>query len=168
MKMSGYMDQVIAAARSAGAAGEVPVAAAIVAPDGQLVALAENRMVRDGSAIHHAEVLAIEAALASTGRARLDGYDIWVRLEPCTMCAGAIAHARLRRLYYAASDEKAGAVESGVRFFSSTACNHSAGNLWRHRCGSGDQDAERFFCCQTLKAGDITAIKTVRPVDFSH
>ena len=124
MKMSGYMDQVLAAAQSAGAAGEVPVAAAIVAPDGQLVALAENRMVRDGSAIHHAEILAIEAALASTGKARLDGYDIWVSLEPCTRCAGAIAHARLRRLYYAASDEKAGAVESGVRFFSSTACHH--------------------------------------------
>ena len=122
--MKGYMDQVLAAAAAAAAAGEVPVAAAITDADGVLVALAENRMIRDGNALRHAEILAIEAAMAATGRARLDGYDLWVSLEPCTMCAGAIAQARLRRVYFAAHDEKAGAVESGVRFFNSAFCHH--------------------------------------------
>jgi len=124
MKMKGYMDKVLVAAAAAAAAGEVPVAAAITDADGGLIALAENRMIRDGNALHHAEILAIEAAIAITGRSRLDGYDLWVSLEPCTMCAGAIAHARLRRVYFAAHDEKAGAVESGVRFFDSASCHH--------------------------------------------
>ena len=118
------MDRVLAAAAAAAEAGEVPVAAAVMAPDGTLVALAENRMVRDANPLHHAEILAMEAAMARTGLSRLEGYDIWVSLEPCTMCAGAIAHARLRRLYFAAFDEKAGAVESGVRFFDSPSCHH--------------------------------------------
>jgi tRNA(Arg) A34 adenosine deaminase TadA len=97
MKMKGHMDKVLAAAVAAAKAGEVPVAAAITDAKGDLIALAENRMVRDGNALHHAEILAIEAAMAATGQSRLDGYDLWVSLEPCTMCAGAIAHARLRR-----------------------------------------------------------------------
>jgi tRNA(adenine34) deaminase len=118
------MDRVLAAAAAAAEAGEVPVAAAVMAPDGTLVALAENRMVRDANPLHHAEILAMEAAMARTGLSRLEGYDIWVSLEPCTMCAGAIAHARLRRLYFAAFDKKAGAVESGVRFFDSPSCHH--------------------------------------------
>ena len=59
-----------------------------------------------------------------TGKSRLDGYDLWVTLEPCAMCAGAIAHARIRRLYFAASDPKGGAVESGVRFFDAPTCHH--------------------------------------------
>jgi len=122
--MKGYMDKVLVAAAAAAAAGEVPVAAAITDADGGLIALAENRMIRDGNALHHAEILAIEAAMAITGRSRLDCYDLWVSLEPCTMCAGAIAHARLRRVYFAAHDEKAGAVESGVRFFDSASCHH--------------------------------------------
>lgn len=122
--MKGYMDKVLVAAAAAAAEGEVPVAAAITDADGGLIALAENRMIRDGNALHHAEILAIEAAMAITGRSRLDGYDLWVSLEPCTMCAGAIAHARLRRVYFAAHDEKAGAVESGVRFFDSASCHH--------------------------------------------
>jgi tRNA(adenine34) deaminase len=124
MKMKGYMGKVLAAAAAAAAAGEVPVAAAITDADGGLIALAENRMIRDGNALHHAEILAIEAAMGITGSSRLDGYDLWVSLEPCTMCAGAIAHARLRRVYFAAHDEKAGAVESGVRFFDSASCHH--------------------------------------------
>ena len=93
--------------------------------DGQIIALAENRMKRDGNALHHAEILAIQAAMAETGQSRLDEYDLWVTLEPCTMCAGAIAHARIKRLYFAAHDAKAGAVESGVRFFDSPSCHHS-------------------------------------------
>ena len=69
-------------------------------------------------------MLAIQAAIVETGQSRLEGHDLWVTLEPCTMCAGAIAHARIRRLYFAAHDEKSGAVESGVRFFDSPFCHH--------------------------------------------
>ena len=86
--MKGHIDKVLAAAAAAAKAGEVPVAAAITDTKGDLIALAENRMVRDGNALHHAEILAIEAAMAATGQSRLDGYDLWVSLEPCTMCAG--------------------------------------------------------------------------------
>ena len=119
------MDKLLVAAAAAASAGEVPVAAAIVNVDGQIIALAENRMKRDGNSLHHAEMLAIQAAMAETGQSRLDKYDLWVTLEPCTMCAGAISHARIKRLYFAAHDEKAGAVESGVRFFDSPSCHHS-------------------------------------------
>ena len=125
MKTRGHMDKLLVAAAAAADAGEVPVAAAIVNLDGQIIALAENRMKRDGNALHHAEMLAIQAAMAETGQSRLDEYDLWVTLEPCTMCAGAISHARIKRLYFAAYDEKAGAVESGVRFFDSPSCHHS-------------------------------------------
>ena len=125
MKMRGHMDRLLAAAAAAAHAGEVPVAAAIVNMDGQIIAMAENRMKRDGNALHHAEILAIQAAMAKTGQSRLAEYDLWVTLEPCTMCAGAISHARIKRLYFAAHDEKAGAVESGVRFFDSQSCHHS-------------------------------------------
>ena len=125
MKMRGHMDRLLVAAAAAADAGEVPVAAAIVNVDGQIIALAENRMKRDSNALHHAEILAIQAAMAETGQSRLDEYDLWVTLEPCTMCAGAIAHARIKRLYFAALDEKAGAIESGVRFFDSPSCHHA-------------------------------------------
>ena len=81
-------------------------------------------MRRDGSALHHAEMLVLADALSLRGSERLEDCDLWVTLEPCTMCAGAIAHARIRRLYFAARDEKAGAVESGVRFFDSPSCHH--------------------------------------------
>ena len=123
--MQGHMDRLLVVAAAAADAGEVPVAAAIANMDGQIISIAENRMKRDSNALHHAEMLAIQAAMAQTGQSRLDEYDLWVTLEPCTMCAGAIAHARIKRLYFAAHDEKAGAVESGVRFFDSPSCHHS-------------------------------------------
>jgi tRNA(adenine34) deaminase len=124
MKVRGHMETVLAAAAAAAQNGEVPVAAAVIAPDGKVVSLVENRMIRNANPLHHAEILAIEAALDKTRLSRLDHYDLWVSLEPCTMCAGAIAHARIRRLYFAAFDEKAGAVESGIRFFDSPSCHH--------------------------------------------
>ncbi len=124
MKTHGHMDRLLIAAAAAADAGEVPVAAAITNMDGRIISLAENRMKRDGNALHHAEMLVIQAAMAAAGQSRIDGHDLWVTLEPCTMCAGAIAHARIRRLYFAAYDEKAGAVESGVRFFDSPSCHH--------------------------------------------
>ena len=111
-------------AAAAASAGEVPVAAAVTDAEGDIIALAQNRMRRDGNSLHHAEMLALQAAMAVRGDDRLEGCDLWVTMEPCTMCAGAISHARIRRLYFAASDAKAGAVESGVRFFDSPACHH--------------------------------------------
>lgn len=110
-------------AAEAAEAGEAPVGAVIV--EGERVLAAErNRMVERADPTAHAEFLAIRAALAARGTGRLDGCDLYVTLEPCTMCAGAIAHVRLRRLYYGAADLKGGAVDNGVRFFSSPTCHH--------------------------------------------
>ena len=104
-------------------AGEVPIGAVIV-KDGKVIAAAHNapRTLSDPTA--HAEVLAIRAAAAALGSERLEGCELWVTLEPCAMCAGAIAHARIARLYYAASDPKGGAVEHGARVFEQAQCLH--------------------------------------------
>ena len=118
------MTMLLDASAAAAAAGEVPVAAAVTNADGAVIAIAQNRMRRDSNALHHAEMLALREAMQILQQDRLEGCDLWVTLEPCTMCAGAIAHARIRRLYFAAQDMKAGAVESGVRFFDSPACHH--------------------------------------------
>ena len=111
------------AARAAALVGEVPVAAAIV-HDGAVIAVAANapRGLNDPTA--HAEMLVIRAAAAMLGRDRLDGCDLWVTLEPCAMCAGAIAHARIDRLYYGADDAKGGAVTHGPRLFDQPTCHH--------------------------------------------
>ena len=110
-------------ARAAAAAGEVPVGAVVVR-DGAVIAAAHNapRGLTDPTA--HAEILAIRAAAQILGNERLDGCELWVTLEPCAMCAGAIAHARIARLYYAASDPKGGAVEHGARVFAQDQCLH--------------------------------------------
>jgi tRNA(adenine34) deaminase len=110
-------------ARAAGARGEVPVGCVIVR-DGAVVASAGNRTLADRDPTAHAEIIAIRAAAASLGSERLDGCDLYVTLEPCTMCAGAVAFARIRRLYYGAADAKGGAVDNGVKFFASPACHH--------------------------------------------
>jgi tRNA(adenine34) deaminase len=111
------------AAARAGAAGEVPVGA-VVTRGGEVVAVVANRMRELGDPTAHAEMEAIRAALAALGTGRLDGCDLWVTLEPCAMCAGAIAHARIDRLYYGAADEKGGAVAHGPRFFTQPTCHH--------------------------------------------
>jgi len=118
------MERLLKEAGLAAEQGEVPVAAAVATGAGEIIALARNRMKADANALGHAEMIAIADAMKSLGQSRLDGFDLWVTLEPCTMCAGAISHARLRRLYFGATDEKAGAVESGVRFFDSPSCHH--------------------------------------------
>jgi tRNA(Arg) A34 adenosine deaminase TadA len=118
------MGAAFAAARAAAARGEVPVGAAIVC-DGALTCAAGNRTIGDSDPTAHAEVLAIRAAAARRGASRLQGCDLYVTLEPCTLCAGAISLARLRRLYYAAADPKGGAVEHGPRFFSQPTCHHA-------------------------------------------
>ena len=117
------MRMALDAAHRAAGAGEVPVGA-VVTRDGGVVSVAANRMRALGDPTAHAEMEAIRMALAVLGTGRLDGCDLWVTLEPCAMCAGAIAHARLARLYYAAPDEKGGAVAHGPRFFGQPTCHH--------------------------------------------
>jgi len=117
------MDDALAEARGAAAAGEVPVGAVVVR-EGVVIARAGNRTLRDRDPTAHAELLAIRAAAAALGSERLVDCDLYVTLEPCTMCAAAISFARIRRLYYGAADPKGGAVENGVRFFSAPTCHH--------------------------------------------
>jgi tRNA(adenine34) deaminase len=117
------MDLAIAEARAAQAAGEVPVGCVVVR-DGTVIARVGNRTLRDKDPTAHAETLAIRQAAAAVGTERLTDCDLYVTLEPCTMCAAAMSFARLRRVYYGAADPKGGAVESGVRFFSSPNCHH--------------------------------------------
>jgi tRNA(adenine34) deaminase len=118
-----FMDLAITEARAAQAAGEVPVGCVVVC-DGVVVARACNRTLRDKDPTAHAEILAIRQAAAAIGSERLVDCDLYVTLEPCTMCAGAVSFARVRRLYFGATDPKGGAVESGVRFFAAPTCHH--------------------------------------------
>ncbi len=118
-----FMGTALAQAKVAAEAGEVPVGCVIVR-DGEVLAQAGNRTLRDRDPTAHAEILALRAAAAKLGSERLIGCDLYVTLEPCTMCAAAISFARIRRLYFGAGDPKGGAVESGVRFFSSPTCHH--------------------------------------------
>jgi len=117
------MDQALAEARAAAAAGEVPVGCVIVR-DGQIVGQGHNRTLGERDPTAHAEMVALRHAAAVLGSDRLVECDIYVTLEPCAMCAGALSLARVRRLYYGAADPKGGAVESGVRLFSASTCHH--------------------------------------------
>jgi len=121
--MTSFMAMALDEARAAGARGEVPVGCVIVR-DGAVVARAGNRTLAERDPTAHAEIIAIRAAAASLGSERLDACDLYVTLEPCAMCAGAVAFARIRRLYYAAADPKGGAVDNGVKFFASPTCHH--------------------------------------------
>ena len=118
-----FMDQALERAHAAIAAGEVPIGCVIVR-EGAVVARAFNRTLLDRDPTAHAELLAIRAAAAALGSERLVDCDLYVTLEPCAMCAAAISFARIRRLYYGAADEKGGAVENGVRFYTSPTCHH--------------------------------------------
>ena len=117
------MDDALAEARAARAAAEVPVGCVIVR-DGAVIARAGNRTLRDHDPTAHAEMLAIRQAATALGSERFTDCDLYVTLEPCAMCTAAISFARIRRLYYGAADPKGGAVENGVRFFSSPTCHH--------------------------------------------
>jgi tRNA(Arg) A34 adenosine deaminase TadA len=119
------MERALAAAERAAARGEVPVGAVLLGPDGALLARAGNRTeaLRDPTA--HAELLAIRAGARKLGTSRLVGCDLYVTLEPCPMCAQAISFARIRRLYYGASDPKGGGVAHGPRIFASSSCHHA-------------------------------------------
>ena len=123
MPQQTFMDLALSEARAAAVAGEVPVGCVIVLNDA-VVVTAFNRTIADRDPTAHAEMLAIRAAAAALGSERLIDCDLYVTLEPCAMCAAAISFARVRRLYYGAADEKGGAVENGVRFYTSPSCHH--------------------------------------------
>ena len=119
-----FMEIALEEARLAADRGEVPIGA-VIALDGAIIAMAGNRTREDRDPTAHAEILAIRSASASIGNERLGGADLYVTLEPCTMCAAAISFARLRRVYYGAEDPKGGAVDNGVRFFRQSTCHHA-------------------------------------------
>lgn len=134
------MELALRLAEEAAERGEVPVGAVVV--EGGVVLAAEaNRMRALNDPTAHAEMLAIRSALARRGTGRLDGCDLYVTLEPCAMCAGAIAHTRIRRLCYGAEDIKAGAVDNGVRLFAQASCHHAPEVI----SGLGERRAEALL-----------------------
>ncbi len=120
-----HMDLALAEARAAAARGEVPVGAVVISPTGAVIAAAGNRTRELHDPTAHAELLAIRAACAALGSERLTGHDLYVTLEPCAMCAAAISHARIARLYYGAADPKSGGVAQGARVFAHPQCHHA-------------------------------------------
>jgi tRNA(Arg) A34 adenosine deaminase TadA len=118
------MQRALAEARAAAARGEVPVGAVVIGPGGEVLAAAGNRTEELADASAHAEILALRAAAATRGEPRLPDCDLFVTLEPCPMCAAAIALFRVRRLVFGAYDPKGGGVEHGPRIFSHPTCNH--------------------------------------------
>lgn len=142
--MTSPMELALTLAEEAAANGEAPVGAVIM--EGERVLAAErNRMqaLRDPTA--HAEFLAMRRALEVRGTGRLDGCDLYVTLEPCAMCAGAIAHTRLRRVYFAAEDTKAGAVENGIRLFDQPTCHHHPEVIGGLSAGRAETMLTEFF-----------------------
>ena len=122
--MNSPMELAFAEARAAAGRGEVPVGAVIMRGS-EVLARGSNRIMELKDPTAHAEIIAIRAAAAVLGSERLIGCDLYVTLEPCAMCAGALSLARIRRLYFAASDPKGGAVEHGPRFFAQSTCHHA-------------------------------------------
>ncbi|MTI00729.1 nucleoside deaminase [Roseibium sp. RKSG952] len=125
MTFRSYMELALQEARAAADRGEVPVGAVIVSRDGQVVASAGNRTREMKDPTAHAEILALRAACAATGSERLPDHDLYVTLEPCAMCAAALAAVRIRRIYYGASDPKSGGVAHGARVFSHPQAHHT-------------------------------------------
>ena len=124
MGFNSQMGSALIEARKAAEAGEVPVGAVLVDPRGEIVARAGNRTRRDCDPTAHAEILVIRAAAAALGQERLGGYTLYVTLEPCAMCAGALAHARISRVVYGAADPKSGGTDHGARVFSHAQSHH--------------------------------------------
>jgi tRNA(adenine34) deaminase len=120
----GHMELALREAHAAAARGEVPIGAVLVSPAGEVVAAAGNRTRELSDPSAHAEMLVIREGGAKLGSERLIDHDLYVTLEPCPMCAAVISFARVRRLYYAASDPKGGGVEHGPRVFSHATCHH--------------------------------------------
>lgn len=125
MTFRSYMDLALCEARAAEAQGEVPVGAVVVSSDGKVIGRGGNRTRRDNDPTAHAEIVALRMACAALGQERLNGCDLYVTLEPCPMCAGAISHARIARLYYGAPDPKSGGTSHGAKVFSHPQCHHA-------------------------------------------
>ncbi|MGZ2482303.1 tRNA(adenine34) deaminase [Rhizobium pisi] len=124
MKTNRFMEMALQEARAAEARGEVPIGAVVVIDD-IAVSRSGNRTRELKDITAHAEIAAIRLACDALGQERLTGADLYVTLEPCTMCAAAISFARIRRLYYGAEDPKGGAVDNGVRFYAQPTCHHA-------------------------------------------
>jgi tRNA(adenine34) deaminase len=137
------MGEALALARAAEEAGEVPVGALVV-KDGQIIGRGANRPMGSHDPTAHAEIIALREAAAALGNDRLTGCDLWVTLEPCAMCAGAIAHARIARLYYGASDPKGGAVEHGPKLFAQPTIHHRP-EVYGGICGEDAGELLRAF-----------------------
>ena len=135
-----FMDAALAEAEAAGKRGEVPIGAVLVV-DNKIVARSGNTTRADHDVTAHAEISVIRKAAAALGEERLTGADLYVTLEPCTMCAAAISFGRIRRLYYGAEDPKGGGVDNGVRFFSQPTCHH-APDVYS---GIGEREAARLL-----------------------
>ncbi|KQV34095.1 CMP deaminase [Rhizobium sp. Root73] len=140
---SRFMDLALEEARMAAARGEVPVGAVLVV-NGAVIASAGNRTRERNDVTAHAEIEVIRAAAGAIGAERLNGADLYVTLEPCTMCAAAISFARLRRVYYGAEDPKGGGVDNGVRFFHQPTCHH-APDVYSGLSGQSAADILRAF-----------------------
>lgn len=144
-RFTSYMDIALDEARAAAERGEVPVGAVVVSPDGKLVARAGNRTRELGDPTAHAEILAIRAACVAIGSERLSGHDLYVTLEPCPMCAGAISFARIRRLYYGAGDPKSGGTAHGARVFAHLQCHHAPEVYDGIAAGDAERILKAFF-----------------------
>lgn len=134
-----HMDQALAEARAAAGRGETPVGAVLSAPDGTVLAADGNRVRELADPTAHAEMLVLRRAANLLGSERLIDCDLTVTLEPCPMCAGALAHARIRRLWYGAADPKGGGVDHGARVFSHPTCHHAPdvyGGISEAACGA--------------------------------
>lgn len=132
-----FIEDALQQAKAAGAAGEVPVGAVVVR-DGTVIAAARNRVEADQNPQAHAEMLAIAEACRVLGRKWLEDCDLYVTLEPCPMCAGALSLARIRRVYYGAADPKSGGVDHGPRVFAQPTCHHAPeviAGVEERRCG---------------------------------
>ena len=134
-------------AQAAADRGEVPVGAVIVSPDGDVIAASGNRTRELNDPTAHAEILVIRAACEMLGQERLTGFDLYVTLEPCPMCAAAISNARLARLYYGASDPKSGGVAQGPRVFSHAQCHHEP-EVYDGLSASASEDLLKSFFAQ--------------------
>lgn len=141
-----FMREALAQAEQAGKRGEVPIGAVIVS-DGKIIAAAGNRTLELNDPTAHAEMLAIRIAGAHLASQRLTGCDLYVTLEPCTMCAAALSFARVRRIYFAVADEKGGGVEHGARFYDQPTCHHKPEVI----TGLNEQEA-RTLLTQFFKA----------------
>lgn len=135
------MRRALALAEAAGRSGEVPVGAVVTDAGGKVIGEGENRMRRNADPTAHAEIVAIRAAAAARNNERLADATLWVSLEPCAMCAGAIASARIERLRFAAEDPKGGAVVHGPRLFAQPTCHHRPDVMG----GMGEEEAARLL-----------------------